>query len=176
MKHAAQIELQSRVSGRKPQRMSTAEKTPSKLAKNWRSTVFRGARTQIAEVQILLYLQGFCRWWAHSDLNRGPSDYESPALTAELWALACDRSRPDFQVTPLSCRRPLTPQAQTRPQNQPMRKITEDSYFFTNLGSSRSAISSAAACNAVLAAVCSVVSTATLVCRSTVIRLPELDS
>ena len=25
-------------------------------------------------------------WWAHSDLNRGPSDYESPALTAELWA------------------------------------------------------------------------------------------
>ena len=29
----------------------------------------------------------FCeRWWAHSDLNRGPSDYESPALTAELWA------------------------------------------------------------------------------------------
>ena len=27
------------------------------------------------------------KWWAHSDLNRGPSDYESPALTAELWAL-----------------------------------------------------------------------------------------
>ena len=26
------------------------------------------------------------KWWAHSDLNRGPSDYESPALTAELWA------------------------------------------------------------------------------------------
>ena len=25
-------------------------------------------------------------WWAHSDLNRGPNDYESSALTAELWA------------------------------------------------------------------------------------------
>ena len=24
--------------------------------------------------------------WAHSDLNRGPRDYESPALTAELQA------------------------------------------------------------------------------------------
>src|SRR5215510_6228070 len=29
-------------------------------------------------------------WWAHSDLNRGPNDYESSALTAELWA----RTRP----------------------------------------------------------------------------------
>lgn len=27
-------------------------------------------------------------WWARSDLNRGPSDYESPALTAELRAQA----------------------------------------------------------------------------------------
>ena len=26
------------------------------------------------------------KWWARSDLNRGPSDYESPALTAELRA------------------------------------------------------------------------------------------
>ena len=25
-------------------------------------------------------------WWARPDLNRGPSDYESPALTAELRA------------------------------------------------------------------------------------------
>jgi hypothetical protein len=24
--------------------------------------------------------------WAHQDLNLGPSDYESPALTTELWA------------------------------------------------------------------------------------------
>ena len=86
MKHTTQITLQSRVSGRKSQRMSTAEGTTSKLAKNWPSMVFRGVRTQTAEAQILLYLQGFCRWWAQQDLNLRPSDYESPALTAELWA------------------------------------------------------------------------------------------
>lgn len=27
-------------------------------------------------------------WWAQRDLNPRPSDYESPALTAELWALS----------------------------------------------------------------------------------------
>ena len=26
-------------------------------------------------------------WWAHLDSNQGPTDYESAALTAELWAL-----------------------------------------------------------------------------------------
>jgi hypothetical protein len=26
------------------------------------------------------------KWWAQPDLNQRPSDYESPALTAELWA------------------------------------------------------------------------------------------
>jgi hypothetical protein len=26
--------------------------------------------------------------WAHQDLNLGPTDYESAALTAELWARA----------------------------------------------------------------------------------------
>jgi hypothetical protein len=66
--------------------MNTAERTTSKLAKNWPSTVFRGARPQIPEVQIPLYFQGLSCWWAHQDLNLGPSDYESPALTAELWA------------------------------------------------------------------------------------------
>ena len=25
-------------------------------------------------------------WWAHPDLNQGPSGYEPVALTAELWA------------------------------------------------------------------------------------------
>ena len=25
-------------------------------------------------------------WWAHQDSNLGPTDYESAALTAELWA------------------------------------------------------------------------------------------
>jgi hypothetical protein len=28
-------------------------------------------------------------WWAHPDLNQGPSGYEPVALTAELWARAC---------------------------------------------------------------------------------------
>jgi hypothetical protein len=27
-------------------------------------------------------------WWAHPDLNQGPSGYEPVALTAELWARA----------------------------------------------------------------------------------------
>ncbi len=26
------------------------------------------------------------KWWAHTDSNREPRDYESPALTVELWA------------------------------------------------------------------------------------------
>ena len=33
-------------------------------------------------------------WWAQRDLNPRPSDYESPALTAELWA----RSPLDMRV------------------------------------------------------------------------------
>src|ERR1700694_4307752 len=32
-------------------------------------------------------------WWAQRDLNPRPSDYESPALTAELWALEETRLR-----------------------------------------------------------------------------------
>ncbi len=86
VKRATQIALQSWVSGRKSQLMSTAEQTTSKLAKNWPSRVFRGLRSQITEVEIRLYLQGFSCWWAQQDLNLRPSDYESPALTAELWA------------------------------------------------------------------------------------------
>src|SRR5438128_11638730 len=66
--------------------MSTAERTTSKLAKNWPSKVFRGVRPQIQEVQIPLYFQGLSCWWAQLDLNQRPDDYESPALTAELWA------------------------------------------------------------------------------------------
>lgn len=30
--------------------------------------------------------------WAHQDSNLGPRDYESPALTAELWARTIDRN------------------------------------------------------------------------------------
>ena len=26
------------------------------------------------------------KWWAHQDLNLEPTDYESAALTVELWA------------------------------------------------------------------------------------------
>src|SRR6185437_15436212 len=86
VKYAAQIELQSLFSGRKSQRMSTTGTSTSELAKNWPSRVFQGVRPQITEVQIPLYFQGLSCWWAHSDLNRGPSDYESPALNAELRA------------------------------------------------------------------------------------------
>src|SRR5580765_8462068 len=32
------------------------------------------------------------KWWAQPDLNQRPSDYESPALTAELWAQQADCS------------------------------------------------------------------------------------
>lgn len=86
MKHPVQIALQSWVSGRKSQRMSTAGKAPSKLAKNWPSMVFRGLLSQITEVEIRLYFQGFSCWWAQQDLNLRPSDYESSALTIELQA------------------------------------------------------------------------------------------
>lgn len=86
MRHPVQIALQSGVSSRKLQRMSTAKQTTSKLAKNWPSRVFRVIRAQVVEVQIPLYFQGFPCWWAQQDLNLRPNDYESPALTAELRA------------------------------------------------------------------------------------------
>ena len=73
VKHSAQIELQSLVSGRESQRMRTAETSTSELAKNWPSTL--GRFTEV--------------WWAQLDLNQRPDDYESPALTAELWAQEC---------------------------------------------------------------------------------------
>ena len=31
-------------------------------------------------------------WWAHQDLNLEPTDYESAALTVELWAREADSS------------------------------------------------------------------------------------
>src|SRR5713226_9180441 len=36
----------------------------------------------------------FLKWWAQQDLNLRPSDYESPALTTELWA----QSRPPTSI------------------------------------------------------------------------------
>jgi hypothetical protein len=100
VKRASQIELQSLASGRKSLRMSTAEMTASKLAKNWPSTVFRVVRPQVSEVQIPLCFQGVSCWWAHQDLNLGPSDYESPALTAELWAQHIDLQRLEIHHNP----------------------------------------------------------------------------
>lgn len=37
----------------------------------------------------LLSLPNAEKWWASSDSNRGPRDYESPALTAVLLAHSC---------------------------------------------------------------------------------------
>src|SRR2546430_874187 len=92
VKHSAQIELQSLTSGRESQRMSTAETSTSELAKNWPSTL-----GQFTEV-----------WWAQQDLNLRPSDYESPALTAELWA----RSTGILNTLRLPC--PLTRRSRRR--------------------------------------------------------------
>jgi hypothetical protein len=47
---------------------------------------FGEMRPQGAEVQLLLCSQDVSWWWAQRDLNPRPSDYESPALTTELWA------------------------------------------------------------------------------------------
>ena len=33
-----------------------------------------------------IWIKNIQLWWARSDSNRGPRDYESPALTAELRA------------------------------------------------------------------------------------------
>ena len=50
------------------------------FAADWSQDGKRGTE----RVQTLL---GFAQvWWAQRDLNPRPSDYESPALTAELWA------------------------------------------------------------------------------------------
>ena len=42
---------------------------------------------QSAGVQLASHSAGDCEWWARQDLNLGPTDYESAALTAELRAL-----------------------------------------------------------------------------------------
>jgi hypothetical protein len=39
-------------------------------------------------------------WWAHQDLNLEPTDYESAALTVELWAL---RSTRPIVIQGLAC-------------------------------------------------------------------------
>src|SRR6266700_7357635 len=53
-------------------------------------------------------LNTMLNWWAQRDLNPRPSDYESPALTAELWAPV---SQPDCarkaRARKPKCRGPL---------------------------------------------------------------------
>jgi hypothetical protein len=39
-------------------------------------------------------------WWAHQDLNLEPTDYESAALTVELWAR---RSTKTIVIQVLAC-------------------------------------------------------------------------
>jgi hypothetical protein len=43
-------------------------------------------------------------WWARQDLNLGPTDYESAALTAELRALFNDLRSVDDYFNDLHCR------------------------------------------------------------------------
>ena len=71
------------------------------------------------------------KWWAHSDLNRGPSDYESPALTAELWARhIVDKSGSEFSERfflmlsrSVPVRRPLTLPAHSETQHLQNRQL-----------------------------------------------------
>jgi len=60
--------------------------TTLKLAKNWPSTVFSRKIREWAEMKNPLCLPGFLTWFSPSESGLQPSDYESPALTAELWA------------------------------------------------------------------------------------------
>ncbi len=43
-----------------------------------------GSAFQVNGIQLVEKLGKL--WWAHQDSNLGPTDYESAALTAELWA------------------------------------------------------------------------------------------
>ena len=58
--------------------------------RDYGAAFFRYAFGGIARLRAMRFGAAFFRfakkWWAHSDLNRGPNDYESSALTAELWA------------------------------------------------------------------------------------------
>jgi len=60
--------------------------TTLKLAKNWPSMSFPQKIREWVKMKTPLYLQGFVMWFSASDSGLRPSDYESPALTAELWA------------------------------------------------------------------------------------------
>ncbi len=40
-----------------------------------------GSHITISQIRKSRAMRGFLVWWAHTDLNRGPKDYESSALT-----------------------------------------------------------------------------------------------
>src|SRR5712664_4976793 len=67
------------------------------------------ANSSIVAIVSSAFPSNLLPWWAQQDLNLRPSDYESPALTTELWAqptvskvLAPDRS---VSRQPLTVRR-----------------------------------------------------------------------
>ena len=46
-------------------------------------------------------------WWAHQDLNLEPTDYESAALTVELWAQSEESTTVTYSITYVQTRKNL---------------------------------------------------------------------
>src|SRR5205807_8190287 len=80
------LNLQPPHAGKKFGRMNTASMSTSELAKNWPSSVFGRLNNESTNVENTLLLQGVFSDLAQPGSSGKPSDYESPALTAELWA------------------------------------------------------------------------------------------
>src|SRR5206468_745285 len=58
----------------------------------------------------------YARWsWAHLDSNQGPGGYEPPALTAELWAQPCTKTRCTKEGEIYTARPPLSSASRVRP-------------------------------------------------------------
>jgi hypothetical protein len=64
-----------------------SRRSTSELAKNWPSSVFGRLNTESTNVENPLHLQGVFGDLDQPGSGRQPKHYESPALTAELWAL-----------------------------------------------------------------------------------------
>src|SRR5258706_11995685 len=86
MRLTTQIEPQRTDAGQKPERMSMSRMSTSELAKNWPSSVFGPLNNESTNVENPLHLQGVFGDLAQPGWARQPKHYESPALTAELWA------------------------------------------------------------------------------------------
>ena len=79
--------------------MEILRRAESKLEANHRTNV--SARLRAATARQSLLCAASSEDWARSDLNRGPSDYESPALTAELRAHHLINKQPaDYDANP----------------------------------------------------------------------------